>query len=203
MKRLLDLIGSIALLLSLAPLMALVALLIRLDMGAGVLFCQVRAGRHGEPFTLYKFRTMSNERDSSGELLADTERLTRFGRFLRAASLDELPQLLNVLKGDMSLVGPRPLYMKYLNYYTARELGRHAVRPGITGWAQIHGRNFLSWDERLALDVWYVEHLSLCLDFEILVKTVWLVFRRDGVAEPENAEPDLDAERLDRLSACS
>ena len=144
---------------------------------------------------------MTYERDSTGNLLPDGQRLTKLGRFLRSTSLDELPQLFNVLKGEMSIVGPRPLYMKYLSYYTEHEKKRHTVRPGITGWAQIHGRNHLPWDERLALDVWYAENRSLRLDLEILGKTFWQVIRKEGVA-PDTAEiePDMDQERQKRLA---
>ena len=201
MKRLFDLTGSALLLLILSPILAVSALLVRYDLGAGVIFRQTRPGLQGKPFTLYKFRTMTYERDSTGNLLPDGQRLTKLGRFLRSTSLDELPQLFNVLKGEMSIVGPRPLYMKYLSYYTEHEKKRHTVRPGITGWAQIHGRNHLPWDERLALDVWYAENRSLRLDLEILGKTFWQVIRKEGVA-PDTAEiePDMDQERQKRLA---
>lgn len=201
MKRLFDLTGSVLLLLILSPILAVSALLVRYDLGAGVFFRQPRPGLQGKPFTLYKFRTMTNERDEVGNLLPDGQRLTRLGRFLRSTSLDELPQLYNVLKGEMSIVGPRPLYMKYLSYYTEHEKKRHAVRPGITGWAQIHGRNHLPWDERLALDVWYAENNTLRLDLAILAKTFWQVIRKEGVApNSDEVEPDMDQERQKRLA---
>ena len=199
MKRLFDWVGSALLLLLLSPILALVAVVVRYDLGAGVIFRQTRPGLQGRPFNLYKFRTMTYDRDSSGNLLPDGQRLTKLGRFLRSTSLDELPQLFNVLKGEMSIVGPRPLYMKYLPYYTEHEQKRHTVRPGITGWAQIHGRNHLPWDERLALDVWYAENHTLRLDLEILTKTFWQVLRKDGVApNTDVVEPDMDQERRNR-----
>ncbi len=195
-KRVLDSCLSAAALMLLSPILGLVALLVRLRMGTPVLFRQVRPGLRGRPFTILKFRTMINETDGSGRLLSDGERLTSLGRFLRNSSLDELPELFNVLKGDMSLVGPRPLFMKYLPYYTEREGLRHSVRPGITGWAQIHGRNYLPWDQRLALDVWYVQNRSLSLDLSILLRTCMQVIRRQGVApDPDTVETDLDQER--------
>lgn len=201
MKRLLDWTGSALLLLMLSPVLAILALVVRYDLGAGVIFRQTRPGLHNKPFNLYKFRTMTFERDDAGNLLPDGQRLTKLGRFLRSASLDELPQLFNVLKGEMSIVGPRPLYMKYLPYYTEHEKKRHAVRPGITGWAQIHGRNHLPWDERLALDVWYAENRTLRLDLEILAKTFWQVLRKEGVApNSDEVEPDMDQERREKLA---
>ena len=196
MKRLIDLTGSALLLLMLAPILATLALLVRYKLGEGVLFCQQRPGRYGHPFAILKFRTMTDARDAAGNLLPDAKRLTPFGAFLRRASLDELPELFNVLKGDMSLVGPRPLLLEYLPYYTPIENRRHEIRPGITGWAQIHGRNYLSWQERLAHDVWYVDHQSLRLDLYILCRTFWQVIRREGVAaDPDSAETDLREER--------
>ena len=201
MKRLLDGTGSALLLLLFMPVLTVVALLVRYDLGKGVLFRQIRPGLHGRPFTLYKFRTMSDARDEAGNLLPDGQRLTQLGRFLRSTSLDELPQLYNVLKGEMSIVGPRPLYMKYLSYYTEREKKRHAVRPGITGWAQIHGRNHLPWDERLAMDVWYAENCTFLLDLEILAKTFWQVLHKEGVApDPDEAEADMDKERREKIA---
>jgi lipopolysaccharide/colanic/teichoic acid biosynthesis glycosyltransferase len=199
MKRAFDLLMAIAGILLLSPALILLSVLIRAILGAGVIFQQTRPGLQGKLFNLYKFRTMTYERDDAGNLLPDGQRLTRLGRFLRSTSLDELPQLYNVLKGEMSIVGPRPLYMKYLSYYTEQEKKRHTVRPGITGWAQIHGRNHLPWDERLALDVWYAENHTLLLDLEILAKTFWQVIRKEGVA-PDSAkvEPDMDQERRER-----
>ncbi len=184
LKRVLDILLSAVALVVLLPFLLLIALLIRLTMGSPVLFRQQRPGLHGKPFTLYKFRTMTNARDEQGNLLPDEQRLTRLGRFLRSTSLDELPELWNVLKGDMSLVGPRPLLMEYLPLYTPEQFRRHEVRPGITGWAQIHGRNALSWEERFALDVWYVDHVSFWLDLKILALTLWKVLTREGIAHP-------------------
>lgn len=146
------------------------------------MFCQERAGRHGIPFTMYKFRTMREARDGSGFLLPDSERITPFGNWLRSTSLDELPQLANVVRGDMSLVGPRPLPIAYIPRYTDTEARRHEVRPGLTGWAQVHGRNLVGWDERLSLDVWYVDHRSILLDFRILFQTARLVMRLEGIS---------------------
>jgi lipopolysaccharide/colanic/teichoic acid biosynthesis glycosyltransferase len=181
-----------------SPLLVALALVLRLRLGRPVLFRQERRGRHERPFTLVKFRTMTDARDSDGELLPDSARLTPLGRALRAASLDELPELWNVLRGDMSLVGPRPLPVKYLDRFTSEEHRRHDVRPGITGWAQVNGRNGLDWDERLALDVWYVDHRSLRLDVRILARTVGAVLRRRGISEDGEAtmtelRPHLDA----------
>jgi lipopolysaccharide/colanic/teichoic acid biosynthesis glycosyltransferase len=195
-KRLMDLVLVIPGLVILAPLLLFLALLVKLLHGSPVLFRQQRPGLRCTPFTILKFRTMTNEKDGAGILLPDEERLTDFGRFLRASSLDELPELFNVLKGEMSLVGPRPLYMKYICCYRAKEQKRHAVRPGITGLAQVRGRNFLAWDNRLALDVWYVENWSLWLDIRILLQTLRSVLKREGVApNPDSAETHLDQER--------
>lgn len=163
------------------PLLVL-ALLIRRKLGSPVLFRQERPGLHGRPFTMVKFRTMSDERGPDGALLPEAQRLTPFGRFLRASSLDELPQLWNVLRGEMSLVGPRPLLMEYLPLYSSDQARRHGVRPGVTGWAQVNGRNAISWAEKFALDVWYVEHRTLCLDVHILWLTVRKVLVRDGIS---------------------
>jgi lipopolysaccharide/colanic/teichoic acid biosynthesis glycosyltransferase len=186
-KRSIDVLGATAGLLLAAPLLLLVALAVRVNLGSPVLFRQPRPGRHGRPFTLVKFRTMRDAHDRHGRPLPDAERLTRFGRLLRASSLDELPELWNVLRGDMSLVGPRPLLMAYLPHYSAEQARRHEVRPGITGWAQVNGRNALSWDERFRLDVWYVDHQSLALDLHILWRTIGRVLRRDGISEPGHA----------------
>ena len=183
-KRILDGVVAAVALIVLSPLLAGLALLIRLTMGAPVLFRQQRPGLHGKPFTLYKFRTMTDERDAQGNLLPDEQRLTRLGRFLRSTSLDELPELWNVLKGDMSLVGPRPLLMEYLPLYTPEQFRRHEVKPGITGWAQINGRNALTWEEKFKLDVWYVDHLSFFLDMKILFLTLWKVLTREGISHP-------------------
>lgn len=165
-----------------APLFTVIALLIRLDSSGPVFFRQVRPGLHGKPFVLYKFRTMREAFDEDGKPLPDEKRLTRLGYFLRSTSLDELPELYNVLKGEMSLVGPRPLLMEYLDRYTPEQARRHEVKPGITGWAQVHGRNALSWEEKFRLDVWYVDHRSLLLDLKILLLTFWKVLRREGIS---------------------
>jgi len=181
MKRLFDLVVSVCALLVLAfPLLALIWL-VRRKLGSPVFFAQVRPGMHGKPFKMVKFRTMTDERGPDGQLLPDAVRLTPFGRFLRSTSLDELPELWNVLKGDMSLVGPRPLLMEYLSLYSPEQARRHEVRPGITGWAQINGRNTISWEEKFRLDVWYVDHQSLWLDLRIFLLTMWKVIRRDGI----------------------
>jgi len=187
LKRGMDIVGAATGLLLCAPILAVIALLVRLKLGSTVLFRQQRPGLHGKPFTLYKFRTMTNARDADGNLLPDAERLTNFGRFLRRTSLDELPELINVLKGDMSLVGPRPLLIQYLQRYTPEQARRHETRPGITGWAQINGRNALSWEEKFHLDVWYVDNVSLWLDLKILFLTVWKVLRREGISQTGHA----------------
>lgn len=187
MKRAIDVVIAAGALVLLAPVLALVALLVRLRMGSPVLFGQQRPGLHGRPFVMLKFRSMTDRRDLSGNLLADELRLTRFGRFLRASSLDELPELWNVLKGDMSLVGPRPLLMEYLPLYTPEQARRHEVRPGITGWAQVNGRNALSWTEKFRLDVWYVDHRSLGLDLRILLLTAAHLLRPRGIRAPGSA----------------
>lgn len=182
MKRVFDITLAALALLLLSPVIALLAWQVKRRLGSPVLFSQMRPGRHGQPFRMYKFRTMTEARDAAGQLLGDAERLPPFGRWLRASSLDELPELWNVLKGDMSLVGPRPLLMEYLELYTPEQARRHDVRPGVTGWAQINGRNALSWDEKFALDTWYVDNRSLWLDLRILVLTVRKVLMRDGIS---------------------
>ncbi|MCP3054932.1 sugar transferase [Aurantimonas marianensis] len=187
MKRLFDILVSALALVLLSPVLALVALLVRLKLGAPVLFRQVRPGLGGEPFEMVKFRTMLDAVGPDGRPLPDAERLTPFGRFLRAASLDELPELWNVLKGEMSLVGPRPLLMAYLPLYSPEQARRHEVRPGITGWAQVNGRNALSWEQKFEYDVWYVDHRSLLLDLRILWMTVLKVFGGSGVSAPGEA----------------
>jgi|UniRef100_A0A7C3V6C0 sugar transferase EpsL len=183
-KRTLDLVGAGLGLVLLAPLMAIIALMIWRDLGRPLFFRQVRPGVEGRPFELIKFRTMTEARDAAGNLLPDQARLTPLGRGLRALSLDELPELFNVLKGDMSLVGPRPLLMRYLPRYSPEQWRRHAVKPGITGWAQVNGRNAITWEQKFALDVWYVDHLSLKLDLKILALTLLKVLRREGVDQP-------------------
>ncbi len=186
-KRLLDLAFTIPGALLVSPFALIIALLVRMVHGTPVLFRHVRPGYRGEPFTLYKFRTMADHRGPSGELLSDAERLTRLGRFLRAASLDELPELYNVLRGEMSLVGPRPLLTQYLERYNVEQARRMDVLPGITGWAQVNGRNNVSWEDKFALDVWYVDHWSVWLDIKILWKTLGKVLAREGINEPGNA----------------
>ncbi|MEQ3636208.1 MAG: sugar transferase [Thalassolituus sp.] len=180
-KRLMDIIGALSGLLVLGPVILLLAVLVRVKLGSPVLFRQARPGMSGSAFEMAKFRTMTDAKDASGELLPDADRLTGFGQFLRSSSLDELPELWNVLKGDMSLVGPRPLLMEYLPLYSERQARRHEVRPGITGWAQINGRNALSWEEKFDLDVWYVENRTLWLDIKILFLTVLKVLKRDDI----------------------
>jgi sugar transferase EpsL len=183
-KRFLDLALTIPVLGFLSPVLALLALLVRLKMGAPVFFRQRRPGLHGKPFTIYKFRTMTDARDAQGNLLPPAERLTPFGCFLRSVSLDELPELFNVLKGDMSLVGPRPLRMQYLDRYTPEQMRRHEVMPGITGWAQVNGRNAITWEQKFALDVWYVDHQSFGLDLKIIALTAWKILKREGISPP-------------------
>jgi lipopolysaccharide/colanic/teichoic acid biosynthesis glycosyltransferase len=187
LKRLLDIIVSSALLLLLSPLLLAVGVAVCVCVGRPILFRQRRPGLHGIPFELLKFRTMTNAVDTSGCPLPDRERLRRIGLMLRGLSLDELPELINVIKGDMSLVGPRPLLMQYLDRYDATQARRHDVMPGITGWAQINGRNAISWEERFALDIWYVDHRSLWLDLKILLMTVGKVFSREGISQPGHA----------------
>jgi lipopolysaccharide/colanic/teichoic acid biosynthesis glycosyltransferase len=186
-KRLFDILVAAFLLLLTLPLMLATAVAVHLALGAPVLLRQTRPGKGGAPFLFFKFRTMTEARDDAGRLLPDERRLTPFGRWLRATSLDELPQLANVLKGDMSLVGPRPLLMEYIPLYSPLQARRHEVRPGITGWAQVNGRNALSWEERFRLDVWYVDHRSWLLDLRILLLTVLRVFQARGVAQPGQA----------------
>ena len=187
LKRLFDLLVTLPALLVLAPFLLVLALLVRLKLGTPVFFRQPRPGLHGKLFTLYKFRTMTDARDAEGNLLPDAERLTRFGSFLRQTSLDELPELFNVLRGEMSLVGPRPLLVEYLPRYTPEQARRHDARPGITGWAQVNGRNALTWEAKFVLDVWYVDHASLWLDLKIIVLTVWKLLTREGISHPGEA----------------
>ena len=181
-KRLFDFLVALVALVVLAPVFAVLCVLVRARLGSPVLFSQLRPGLHGQPFNMIKFRSMLVAVGTDGEPLPDAARLTRFGRWLRASSLDELPELWNVLRGEMSLVGPRPLLMEYLPLYTPEQLRRHAVRPGITGWAQVNGRNALTWEEKFALDVWYVDNRSLALDLKILWLTVRKVVLRDGIS---------------------
>jgi lipopolysaccharide/colanic/teichoic acid biosynthesis glycosyltransferase len=186
-KRLMDIIVSGSALLALAPLMLFIALAIWLSMGGPVLFRQMRPGYKGKPFTLLKFRTMNGSRDARGCLLQDAERLSRLGKLLRRLSLDEIPQFWNVLRGDMSLVGPRPLLMRYLSRYSSEQARRHDLKPGLTGWAQVNGRNGLTWPAKFALDLWYVDNWSLRLDAWILLRTVWQVLKREGISQRGHA----------------
>lgn len=187
MKRVFDAVIAGAGLVVLSPVMLLVAILVRITMGRPVLFRQERPGLNGVPFTMFKFRTMRGEYDENGKQLDDGQRLTRTGTFLRSTSLDELPSLWSVIRGDMSLVGPRPLLMEYLPRYSDRQWRRHEVLPGVTGWAQVNGRNATTWEERFELDVWYVDNRSLLLDLRILVMTIARVLRRDGINQPGEA----------------
>ncbi|MGN6537307.1 MAG: sugar transferase [Mesorhizobium sp.] len=196
MKRLFDMLVSGLALVVLSPFLAALALLVRWHLGKPILFRQVRPGMDARPFEMLKFRSMTDVRAADGTLLPDAERLTRFGRFLRSTSLDELPELWNVLKGDMSLVGPRPLLMEYLPLYSPEQARRHEVRPGITGWAQVNGRNALSWDDKFALDVWYVDNRSFSLDLKIVALTVVRVLKRSGIsAEGEATMPRFSGTR--------
>jgi sugar transferase EpsL len=183
-KRVFDFAVSSMAIVLLSPLFLIVAILVRMSFGRPILFRQNRPGMNAKSFTLLKFRTMTHERDAKGELLPDAQRLTVLGRFLRSTSLDELPELINIIRGEMSLVGPRPLLSEYLDRYTRRQMRRHEVKPGITGWVQVNGRNALAWDQKFALDLWYVDHQSFWLDLRILAKTVWLVLRREGITQP-------------------
>jgi sugar transferase EpsL len=186
-KRIFDLVFVTCALAPLSLLSLLVALMVRVKLGTPILFRQLRPGRHGKPFTILKFRTMTDERDEHGNLLADHRRLTSFGRFLRTTSLDELPEIINVIRGEMSLVGPRPLLMHYLHHYTPQQMRRHDVKPGITGWAQINGRNELDWEQKFALDLWYIDHQSLWLDMKIIALTVLRVISRQGISQRGHA----------------
>jgi len=186
-KRICDFVLALVALAILSPVLLIVAWQIGRKLGSPVLFRQVRPGLHGQPFKMIKFRTMRDALDTQGKPLPDAERMTPFGNFLRSASLDELPELWNVLKGDMSLVGPRPLLMEYLPLYSLEQARRHEVRPGVTGWAQVNGRNALSWDEKFRLDVWYVDHQSFWLDLRILLLTVKKVFIREGISAQGDA----------------
>ena len=187
LKRFFDVIISAAALITLSLPLLVISLLVLWKIGHPVLFEQVRPGHKGYPFILYKFRTMNDSRDAHGQLLPDADRLTAFGRFLRNTSLDELPELWNVLRGDMSLVGPRPLLMQYLDRYTPEQARRHEVKPGITGWAQVNGRNAITWEEKFELDVWYVDNWTLCLDVKILGMTIWKILNRKGINHPGQA----------------
>jgi len=187
MKRLFDFCFVLVIFPILLPLLILLTILIHFAIGSPLFFMQIRPGLHGKPFQILKFRTMVAAYDAEGSLLPDEARLTAFGRFLRATSLDELPELFNVLKGDMSLVGPRPLLMQYLGRYTTEQARRHEVRPGITGWAQVNGRNAITWEEKFKLDVWYVDNWSLWLDIKIIGMTIWKILKREGISQPGQA----------------
>lgn len=181
-KRLLDILCAAAALTVLSPVILVLAILVRIKLGSPVIFCQERPGRNEKIFKLYKFRSMTDQRDEAGNLLPDEVRLTKFGKRLRSTSLDELPELWNILKGDMSFVGPRPLLAKYLPLYNDEQKHRHDVRPGLTGWAQVHGRNAISWEEKFRLDVWYVQNLGFTTDIKVLFLTVKKVFCREGIS---------------------
>ena len=193
LKRTLDFTASFLGLILLSPVLLVVSLLILIKMGQPIIFTQIRPGKNSEPFKMMKFRTMTNETDKDGKLLPNEDRMTRFGQFLRSSSLDELPELVNVLKGDMSLVGPRPLLMDYLPYFTDEQMRRHDVRPGITGWSQVNGRNAIGWDKKLELDIEYVDRQSFLMDLKILLLTIKKVFKREGIAhEGDVAMPRFD-----------
>ncbi|MCL0033826.1 sugar transferase [Thermodesulfovibrionales bacterium] len=200
-KRFFDLAIAISSVIILSPLLVFIGLLVRMKIGSPVLFEQVRPGLHGKPFTVYKFRTMTDKRDEEGNLLPDKERLTSFGQFLRRTSIDELPGLLNVIKGEMSLVGPRPLLMQYLDRYTPEQARRHEVKPGLTGWAQVNGRNAISWEEKFALDVWYVDNQSLWLDLKILALTIWKIIKSEGINQPGQATAEEFNPQISQINA--
>lgn len=185
-KRLLDILISLTFIVLFSWLYLILVILVRIKLGSPVLFCQERPGYNEKIFKLYKFRTMTDKRDENGHLLPDSERLTKFGSMLRSTSLDELPEMFNILKGDMSLIGPRPLLVEYLPYYTEEERLRHSVRPGLTGLAQVSGRNYLAWDKRLARDVEYVNHISFIMDVRIIIKTIMVVFKKEDVSVDTN-----------------
>jgi len=189
-KRVMDIILSMIILLVFSPLMLIVGVVILLSQGRPILFFHERPGKDGQPFRLIKFRSMRNLKDKKGKLLPDGERITRFGNFIRKTSIDELPEFCNVLRGEMSLVGPRPLLMKYLERYSAQQYRRHEVLPGITGWAQVNGRNAISWDEKFKLDIWYIDHWSIWLDIKILFLTIWKVVTGEGISQPGRATMD-------------
>ena len=202
-KRAVDVLLSLGALVVLSPVLLIVAVLVRTKLGSPVLFRQERPGKNGKIFALYKFRTMTDARDQEGNLLPDEVRLTRFGKLLRSTSLDELPELYNILRGDMSLVGPRPLLVKYLPRYSPRQARRHEVRPGLTGWAQVNGRNALSWEERFELDVYYTEHLSMGMDVKILFLTVKAVLCRSGISSETSVTMEEFMGTLEKAGAVS
>ena len=199
-KRVFDLSLVIPLLILTGPALAAIALMVRLKHGKPVLFRQLRPGLHGKPFTIYKFRTMLDLRDTHGNTLPDVERLTPFGEFLRRTSLDELPELFNVLKGEMSIAGPRPLLMKYLNRYSPEQIRRHEVKPGITGWAQVNGRNAITWEQKFQHDVWYVDHHSFWLDLKIIGLTLWKVLKGEGISQPGQATAEEFNPQITRIN---
>jgi sugar transferase EpsL len=186
-KRFFDLAVAVPSVIILSPVLVLIGFMVRIKIGSPVLFRQVRPGKDGKPFTIYKFRTMTDERDEAGKLRPDGKRLTGLGRFLRKTSMDELPELFNVIKGDTSIVGPRPLLMQYLDRYTPEQARRHEVNPGLTGWAQINGRNAISWQDKFKLDVWYVDNWSIWLDVKIIAMTVLKVLKREGISQEGEA----------------
>jgi len=186
-KRLFDLVLAIPALVFLAPVTVVLILLLRISVGKGVFFYQNRPGLHGKPFRIYKFRSMTDERGEDGNLLSDGDRLTPLGRFLRKTSLDELPEFFNVIKGEMSIVGPRPLLMQYLDRYTPEQARRHEVKPGITGWAQVNGRNAISWEDKFKLDVWYVDNWNIPFDMKIIMMTALKVLKREGISQKGQA----------------
>ncbi len=190
-KRIFDIAIALICLVVLSPLMILIALLVLIKLGSPVFFRQIRPGYKERLFSIYKFRTMLDSKDASGNLLSDEERLTSFGRFLRASSLDELPEIFNIIKGEMSWVGPRPLLISYLPLYSSEQTRRHDVLPGLTGWAQVNGRNALSWEEKFKLDVWYVDHWSFWLDLKIIILTIWKIVKREGINQPGHATAEL------------
>lgn len=183
-KRLLDLLITIPGVLVISPVLIIIAIVVRLKMGSPAIFTQVRPGYKTKLFPVYKYRTMTDERDSHGELYSDEKRLTKLGRMLRSFSLDELPELFNILRGEMSLVGPRPLLIRYLDRYSPEQMRRHDVVPGMTGWAQVNGRNALTWEDKFRFDVWYVDNWTLRLDIKILLRTIWIVITREGISQP-------------------
>lgn len=202
LKRIIDFTGAGLSLIALSPILAILGITIWIQMGSPILFRQMRPGLNGQPFSIYKFRSMTGEYNENGELLPDKERLTRLGRFLRNTSLDELPELLNVLKGHMSLVGPRPLVVWYMDRYTDEQARRCEMKPGITGWAQVNGRNAISWEEKFALDVWYIDNWSLWLDVKILAVTFWKVLSREGVnASEEISMPEFMGTQANKEAA--
>jgi sugar transferase EpsL len=199
-KRLLDLIIILPGALILWLPVILLAVLVRLHFGSPVFFRQLRPGQQGDPFTIYKFRTMTNKRNHQGDLLPDEQRLTRFGKFLRSTSLDELPEVTNVIRGNMSIVGPRPLLMQYLERYTPEQARRHEAKPGLTGWAQVNGRNALTWEEKFDLDVWYVDNQSLWLDLKIMVLTILKIIKREGINQPGQATAEEFNPQITRIN---